>query len=125
MIPLAMHFKTFIRSGIFKSSGIELAQRNLSLFRVICLRQVMQHKLDLRGAIIPFSLLKVIQSLKLMGPGETLEVCWSDPDTPADLFKVLPDSTYELISLDELADPQPSYRLTLVKKQSDKTNQGG
>jgi TusA-related sulfurtransferase len=85
----------------------------------------MQHKLDLRGAIIPFSLLKVIQALKLMAPGETLEVCWSDPDTPADLFKVLPDSAYEMISLDERTDPQPSYRLTLVKKQSDKINQGG
>ncbi len=43
----------------------------------------MQHKLDLRGAIVPFSLLKVIQALKLMDPGETLEVCWSDPDIPA------------------------------------------
>ena len=85
----------------------------------------MQHKLDLRGAIIPFSLLKVIQALKLMEPGETLEVCWSDPDIPDDLFKVLPDSTYEMISLDELTDPQPSYLLTLVKKQSDKINQGG
>jgi len=85
----------------------------------------MQHKLDLRGTIVPFSLLKVIQALKQMDPGETLEVCWSDPDTPADLFKVLPDSTYEMIGLAELADPQPSYRLTLVKKKSDTINQGG
>ena len=85
----------------------------------------MQHKLDLRGVIVPFSLLKVIQAFRLMHPGETLEVCWSDPDTPADLFKVLPDSTYEMIGLDELADPNPSYRLTLKKKKSDKTNQGG
>jgi TusA-related sulfurtransferase len=82
----------------------------------------MQHKLDLRGAIVPFSLLKVIQELKLMDPGETLEVCWSDPDTPADLFKVLPDSSYELISLEEIADEEPSYHITLVKKQSVKPN---
>ena len=53
----------------------------------------MQHKLDLRGAIVPFSLLKVIQELKLMDPGETLELCWSDPDMPADLFNVLPNSS--------------------------------
>ena len=85
----------------------------------------MQHKLDLRGAIIPFSLLKVIQALKQMDPGETLEVHWSDPATPADLFKVLPDSTYEMIGFDELADPHPSYRLTLVKKKSDTINPGG
>ena len=76
----------------------------------------MQHKLDLRGAIVPFSLLKVIQALKLMEAGETLEVFWSDPDTPADLFKVLPNSSYELISLEEMADEEPSYQLTLIKK---------
>lgn len=75
----------------------------------------MQHKLDLRGAIVPFSLLKVIQELKLMDPGETLEVFWRDPDTPADLFKVLPDSSYELISLEEMSDDRPTYRITLKK----------
>lgn len=78
----------------------------------------MQHKLDLRGAIVPFSLLKVIQEFKQMDPGETLEVCWNDPDTPADLFKVLPDSSYELMGLEEVTDEEPSYRITLVKRQS-------
>ena len=89
----------------------------------------MQHKLDLRGAIIPFSLLKVIQALKVMDPGETLEVFWSDPDTPTDLFKVLPDSTYEMISLDELAvhnyqlvgsDLNESQLLEVIKDKSTK-----
>ena len=82
----------------------------------------MQHKLDLRGAIVPYSLLKVIQALKLMETGEILEVAWSDPDAPADLFKVLPDSSYELISLKETTGSLPSYRLKLVKKQSIKLN---
>ena len=82
----------------------------------------MQHKLDLRGAIVPYSLLKVIQALKLMETGEILEVAWSDPDAPADLFKVLPDSSYELISLEETADSSPAYRLKLIKKQSIKLN---
>jgi len=82
----------------------------------------MQHKLDLRNAIIPFSLLKVIQALKVMGPGETLEVFWSDPNTPADLFKVLPDSAYDLISLEEIGDGEPSCRIVLAKKQPEKTN---
>ncbi len=80
----------------------------------------MQHTLDLRNAIVPFSLLKVIQALKMMGPGETLEVFWSDPDTPADLFKVLPDSAYDLISLEEIGDGEPSYKITLAKKQPEK-----
>ena len=85
----------------------------------------MQHKLDLRSAIVPFSLLKVIREFKLMNPGETLEVFWSDPDIAADLFKVLPDSSYELGALEEMADEGSSYRITLVKKQSATSKQGG
>jgi TusA-related sulfurtransferase len=100
--------------------GIEFAQSDMKCFRVTCLREFMQHKLDLRGAIVPFSLLKVIQQFKIMDPGETLEVCCSDPETPADLFKVLPPSSYELISLEEIMDGGPSYQLTLVKKQLQK-----
>jgi TusA-related sulfurtransferase len=100
--------------------GTELAQSDMKGFSITCMREFMQHKLDLRGAIVPFSLLKVIQAFKMMDPGETLEVCWSDPDTRADLFKVLPDSSYELISLEEMADEGPSYQLTLLKKQFEK-----
>ena len=77
----------------------------------------MQHRLDLRGTIVSFSLLKVIQVLKLMEPDETLEILWSDPDTPAHLFQVLPDSSYELIGREEIAGAKPSYRITLAKKQ--------
>jgi TusA-related sulfurtransferase len=105
--------------------GIEFAQRDMKYFKKTCLREVMSHKLDLRGAIVPFSLLKVIQEFKLMNSGETLEVLWSDPDTPADLFKVLPDSSYKLGGLEEMADADSSYRMTLVKTQSIKSNQGG
>lgn len=84
----------------------------------------MRHKLDLRGAIVPFSLLKVIREFKLMDPGETLEIFWSDPDTPADLFRVLPDASYELADFEETSDEDPSYRIKLVKKQLAKSNQG-
>ena len=85
----------------------------------------MPHKLDLRGAIVPFSLLKVIREFKLMSPGETLEVFWNDPETPADLFRILPDSSYELADFEETTDEDPSYRIKLVKKQLAKSNQGG
>jgi TusA-related sulfurtransferase len=85
----------------------------------------MRHKLDLRGAIVPFSLLKVIREFKLMEPGETLEVLWSDPDSPADLFRVLPEASYELANFEKPADKDPSYRIKLVKKQLTKSNQGG
>jgi len=82
----------------------------------------MLHTLDLRNAIVPFSLLKVIQALKTMGSGETLEIFCSDPETPADLFKVLPDSAYDLISFEEIGDGEPAYKITLAKKQPEKTN---
>jgi len=85
----------------------------------------MLHTLDLRGAIVPFSLLKVIREFKLMNPGEALEIFWSDPDTPADLFRILPDSAYEVENFEKTADQDPSYRIKLVKKQSVKSNQGG
>ncbi|MFZ0131916.1 MAG: hypothetical protein WAK95_05190 [Desulfobacterales bacterium] len=52
------------------------------------------HCLDLHGTFMPFSLLKFSQALRGIEPGALLEVLWSDPDTPADLFKVLPDTAY-------------------------------
>ena len=73
------------------------------------------HKIDLRGAIIPFTLLKVSQAFKMINPGETLEVLWSDPETQNDLFKILPDSSYELILMEAL-EKDTTYRIRLVKK---------
>jgi len=58
-----------------------------------------QQRLDLRGAIIPFTLLKVSLAFRTLDVGDTLEVLWSDPDTPGDLFKVLPVAEYDLISM--------------------------
>ena len=101
-----------------------ICSMGLKEFKVLFLREAMQHTLDLRNAIVPFSLLKVIQALKMMGPGERLEVFWSDPDTPADLFKVLPDSAYDLIRREEIRDGEPSYRIILAKKQPEKPNYG-
>lgn len=76
-----------------------------------------RHKLDLRGAIIPFTLLKVSQVFRNMFPGDTLEVYWSDPDTPADLFKILSESSYDTISMDVLEE-EPSYRMEIRKKSA-------
>ena len=73
-----------------------------------------QHRLDLRGAIIPFSLLKVSQVFKIIKPGELLEILCSDPDIKKDLFKILPHSSYELNSMEELEE-ECSYRIRLKK----------
>ena len=80
-----------------------------------------RHKLDLRRAIIPFTLLKVSQVFRTIQPGDIIEVFWSDPDIPADLFKILPESSYYLIAMEEMADEEPSYRMEIKKKTEETT----
>jgi len=80
-----------------------------------------RHKLDLRRAIIPFTLLKVSQVLRTIQPGDIIEVFWSDPDIPEDLFKILPESSYDLIAMEEMADEEPSYRMEIKKKTEETT----
>jgi TusA-related sulfurtransferase len=73
-----------------------------------------RHRLDLRGAIIPFSLLKVSQVFKIIKPGEKLEILCSDPDIRVDLLKILPESAYELTLMKELKEDY-FYRIQLKK----------
>ncbi len=75
---------------------------------------ITQHTLDLRGVIIPFSLLKASQAFKSIKPGELLEILCSDPDIHKDLFKILPESSYELTLMEELKE-ECSYRIQLKK----------
>jgi TusA-related sulfurtransferase len=63
-----------------------------------------------------FTLLKVSQAFRIIPPGDILEVFWSDPDTRADLLKILPESSYDLISMEEMKDGLPSYRMQIKKK---------
>jgi len=74
------------------------------------------HYLDLRGTIMPFSLLKISQALRVIEPGESLEVLWSDPETPTDLFKVLPPNAYELVGMGRVEEKNPYFRLLLLKR---------
>ncbi|MEN8691628.1 MAG: sulfurtransferase TusA family protein [Desulfobacterales bacterium] len=74
------------------------------------------HYLDLRGTIMPFSLLKISQALRGIEPGESLEVLWSDPDTPADLFKILPHNAYAMVGMDRVEEKDPYFRLMLLKR---------
>jgi TusA-related sulfurtransferase len=74
------------------------------------------HYLDLRGILMPFSLLKISQALRGIAPGDSLQVLWSDPDTPADLFKILPHNAYELVGMDRVEEKDPYFRLMLLKR---------
>ena len=75
------------------------------------------YHLDLRGAIPPISLLKVTQVFRKMKADEILEIVCCDPDTRTDLFKVLPELSYELIDFEELGTGA-SYRVQMKKRQN-------
>ena len=74
-----------------------------------------QHTLDLRGVIIPFSLLKASQVFKIIKPGELLEIWCSDPDIQENLVKILPHSAYELTLMEELEE-DCYFRIQLKKR---------
>jgi len=79
------------------------------------LKPKVDHFLDLRGAIPPISLLKVTQVFREMKPNEVLEILGRDPDTRIDMFKILPEFCYDLITIEELG-PDASYRVQMKKK---------
>lgn len=71
-------------------------------------------RLDLRGLMIPFTLLKVSQAFREIKAGETLEILWGEPQVPDELYKVLPEFSYEVI-LTEIFEPDCSCRVLLKK----------
>lgn len=54
--------------------------------------------IDVRHFVSWFSLLKVTQVFREMKPYDILEVRGADTDTREDLFKVLPKSTYQILT---------------------------
>ena len=74
------------------------------------------HILDFRGSITSISLLKLTQTFREMKANEVLEILGSNPDTRSDLFKVLPDDSYDLIFLDVVDEEDYFYRIQLKKK---------
>ncbi len=69
---------------------------------------------DFRGAIRWLALLKITQLFRGMAHNQTIEVLGLDPDTRADLLKVLPDISYELLAVEE--DTDASYKIHLRKR---------
>ena len=76
------------------------------------MQSAVDHILDLRGMIIPVSLLKITQALREIKSGETVEIVGSDPETKRDLFKILRAFSYELLNVD---DEKTVYRVRLRK----------
>jgi TusA-related sulfurtransferase len=80
------------------------------------LKREADHILDFRGSITSISLLKLTQTFREMKTNEVLEILGSNLDTRSDLFKVLPDDSYELIFLDVVDEEEYFYRIQLKKK---------
>ena len=72
--------------------------------------------LDLRGLIIPFSLLKASNAFRSLKQGEELELLCNDPENIAHLLRIIPSDSCELISLKNLNKPLPGVKARLKKK---------
>jgi TusA-related sulfurtransferase len=77
--------------------------------------KIKQH-LDLRNAVHPLALLMAKKAFLDIFPGEMLEVLIGDPETRADLFKVLSDIAYEVIQENEFRREESFYRIRIRKK---------
>ncbi len=80
------------------------------------MQSVVDHILDLRGMIVPVTLLNISQSLREIKSGETVEIVGSDPETKRDLFKILRTFPYELLNV---SDEKTVYRVRLRKGSQD------
>jgi TusA-related sulfurtransferase len=64
------------------------------------LKQKPDYTLDFRGTITSITLLKASRIFREMRPREIIMIKGCDSDTRTDLFKVLPNASYELIDVD-------------------------
>lgn len=76
------------------------------------MQSVVDHILDLRGMIVPLTLLNISQVLREIKSGETVEIVGSDLETKRDLFKILRTFPYELLNIN---DEKTVYRVRLRK----------
>ena len=70
------------------------------------------HVLDLRGMIVPLTLLKITQGFRELQGGETLEILGTDTDTRNDALSVLEKSPCEVVCI---CDEQDHYIIRLRK----------
>jgi len=71
--------------------------------------------IDFRGSISSISLLKTTQVFEKMKPFEIMEIRGSDPDTRQDLFKVLPEASYEVVAM-EAGDETACHQVRIRKR---------
>ena len=72
-------------------------------------------KIDLRGSMVPFTLLKISNSFRTLEKGEVLEILLSDRDALDDLVRIIPESAYALIHMEDLSGEDQGTRIQLKK----------
>lgn len=76
--------------------------------------------LDVRGAISPFSLLKVSLLFQQMKPEQIVEILGCDSEMQRDLLRVLPEGSCEVVFSDS-ADQNPEVARVRLKKRAQET----
>jgi TusA-related sulfurtransferase len=75
------------------------------------------YKLDVRGMISPFSLLKVSLVFQQMKPCQVVEIIGCDPDMQRDLLRILPDASCEVVCTEH-----PTTTMEISKVRLEKRN---
>jgi len=74
------------------------------------------YRVDIRGMIPPFSLLKVSLVFQQMKPFQVVEIIGCDPDMQRDLFRILPEASYEVICTENQTENIELSRVLLEKR---------
>lgn len=76
----------------------------------------MKRMLDLRGMILPLTLLKITQGLRKIEAGETMDIIGTDPDTRRDALRVLGNAHCRVLCVRDEND----HYLIRLKKEKEK-----
>lgn len=72
-------------------------------------------QIDLRGSMVPFTLLKISNSFRTLEKGEILEILLSDSDALDDLVRIIPPTSYALILMEGIEGEDQGTRIQLKK----------
>ena len=75
-------------------------------------------RFDLRGAIIPFSLLAASNHFREMKPGESMEVIASDPEPIKDLKNILPEGRFSASEMQDSQGASKDFRVCVKKTRA-------
>ena len=73
------------------------------------------YSIDLRGTIIPFSLLKITNLFKKMKPGELMEIVGDGASISKDLERILPQSECEFSFNENCSGDEPVSKVHIRK----------